>query len=204
MVEVDLSAPSRDPAIELIKNQHAGVTASRLMLKYPNAPVDAKPAWSGPLTEASVAGVVDSPLRREIVRRLVDGHSAVWVLLESGHKNQDAAAEATLKRELEQDSKTIKLPDPEVLQADEAYKPNTKVALRVEFSLLRIKRHDVAEEALRAMLVGSEPDLKEFDAPLAIPSLAGAGPPSRWSARGSRQKRSRKTANSSLVAAPAR
>ena len=41
-------------------------------------------AWQASVTAENAARLVDSPLRQEIARRLLDGQSAVWVLLECG------------------------------------------------------------------------------------------------------------------------
>jgi hypothetical protein len=112
-------------------------------------------AWSGPLTAASAKALSDSPARREITRRLLEGESAVWLLLESGDRAQDDAAAKTLEVELRRLERSLKLPphaadDPPLL---------SEVAVRLAFSLFRLARTDAAEAPLVTMLLNSDTDL---------------------------------------------
>ncbi len=61
------------------------------------------------------------------------------------------------------------MPDQSVIEADEFYRPEVEIELRVEFSLERIRRDDPHEAAFLSMLLGSEPDLRDFEEPIAIP-----------------------------------
>jgi hypothetical protein len=113
-------------------------------------------AWSGPLTTDAVRGLIDSPSRREIAKRLLEGDSAVWLLLESGDRAADDAAAKTLLTELGRLEETLKLPahapdDPPLL---------SEVPIRVAFSLLRLSRSAPDEGALVQMLLRSETGLE--------------------------------------------
>src|SRR6266542_4869664 len=66
--------------------------------------------WAGRLSAESVNGLVDSPLRREVVKRILAGETAVWILLESGDRAQDDAAADRLQTELRRVTPTLKLP----------------------------------------------------------------------------------------------
>src|SRR4030095_3610352 len=57
-----------------------------LLVQYPEDEEKAPPAWAGPLDAKSVGLLLDSPARREVVKRLCRGDSAVWVLLTSGDR----------------------------------------------------------------------------------------------------------------------
>ncbi len=57
-----------------------------------------RPVWSGPLTADNAKFLVDSPARREIARRILEGHSAVWVLVQSGDRAKDTAAGICCRR----------------------------------------------------------------------------------------------------------
>ncbi len=70
-------------------------------------------AWQGELNESSVQMLVDSPLRQDIARRLLDGQSAVWVLIESGNEAADQAAAELLQRELERVESELPVARPE-------------------------------------------------------------------------------------------
>jgi hypothetical protein len=155
-----------------------------LVVRYPEV-ADLSATWSAPLTADSVRQLLDSPARRELVRRLVSGDSAVWVLLEGGDRAKDAAAEKLLRSELQKLQKTLKLPrltaDPE--DAISSKGPELKLA----FSLLRVSRDDPAEKMLVWLLQHIEPDLLDakyrgepmafavFGRGRALPPLVGRG-----------------------------
>jgi hypothetical protein len=100
---------------------------------------------------------------------LLDGDSAVWVLVECGDAQRDDAAAELLEAELRRLEKAIELPALEELAAEEEFQANTSVPLRLGFSLVRLAKNDAEEEVLRSMLLASEPDLAEFDDPIVIP-----------------------------------
>ena len=126
-------------------------------------------AWQGELNEATVQSLIDSPLRQELARRLLAGQSAVWVLIESGQAAVDEEAFQRLESELQRLSSEVELPDRNLIETDEFFRPDVEIELRVEFSAMRVGRDDPQEAALVSMLLGSEPDLRDFDEPIAIP-----------------------------------
>ena len=44
-------------------------------------------AWSGELSRAQDIGIFDSPARRELAKRLLEGHSVVWIVVQSAHED---------------------------------------------------------------------------------------------------------------------
>jgi hypothetical protein len=126
--------------------------------------------WAGPATRANVESLVDSPARRKLARRILSGDTAVWLLLDSGDRDKDDAAEALLLRELKRLEETLKLPtltnDPEDRLAPKG--PPLKLA----FSVVRIRHDDQAEMMLRTMLLRSESDIEESKGPMAFPIFA--------------------------------
>lgn len=139
-----------------------------MLLYYPGTS-DPQLAYSAELNDANVSAVIDSPARKKIVKQLLAGDTAVWVLIESGNRRQDDAAEKTLRRELDRMEKELELPAKEILVNDEFYKPDTQVELRIGFSIVRIGRNDPVEKPFAATLLGSEPELREIKQPIAIP-----------------------------------
>ncbi len=137
-----------------------------LVIQYPPGLRNEKPVRVEPLSNDSVASLIDSPLRKELIRRLADGQTAVWLLLESGQAEKDDAIAAKLAEELEQLSERLQLP--ELTSAPEDTLLST-VPLRVTFSLLRVPRGVAAEQPLVEMLLASEPDLNDFDEPMVFP-----------------------------------
>ncbi|MCE9546035.1 MAG: hypothetical protein K8T25_11015 [Planctomycetia bacterium] len=169
VVKIDLEATGDDPAVKALKKQYGQLKSPLLLLRDPHGAFDKPPIWSGPLTSQNIALLADSPLRHQIVHQINAGNSAVWVLLESGVAADDTAAATMLDTELKRNAATLKLPEKETLEADEYYKHDTKIPLKIGFSLLRLKHGDTQEELLRAMLLATEPDLKDQHGPIAIP-----------------------------------
>jgi hypothetical protein len=113
-----------------------------------------------------VAALLDSPVRREIVRRILSGETAVWLLLESGDRAKDDAAEKLLRSELATLTRKLKLPK---LTDDPADRLSPKgPPLRVAFSVIRLKRDDPAERLLVKTLLTSEDDLAAKTEPMAF------------------------------------
>ena len=80
---VDLSNDNPDAdMLELWKLQKTE-TLPWMAVHYP-APFP--PAWAGPFEKEVVDGLIDSPVRREIARRVLKGNTAVWVF--SGKRKQ--------------------------------------------------------------------------------------------------------------------
>jgi len=162
-----------------------------LVVKYPpffRIPVF---AWQGPLTRSGVRRLIDSPARKEIARRLLAGHTAVWVFLPSGNKAADSDAKKRLKAVLEKASSLLELPEPppdpfaeeeyteqpvgENLQAEGQESEESKEeekepeARHPVFSILEVDRKDQREAAFVSMLLGTEPDLRNLKEPMTFP-----------------------------------
>ncbi len=112
-------------------------TGKEARLLFPH-PEEAKSpvVWTGALTPASLAALIDSPARKEIARRVLAGESVVWVLAESGNKAEDDAIAARVEKRLRY------LEQVAILQPIDPNDPTSKLgpgpALRVKFSLIRI------------------------------------------------------------------
>ncbi|MDR3405825.1 MAG: hypothetical protein P4L99_25290 [Chthoniobacter sp.] len=149
--------------------------AARIELRYPHKLRDAgqQPIWQAPLNEQNVQRLLDSPVRRELRRRLLAGESAVWLLVESGDPAKDAAAAKAVTEALTEAQSSLKLPDGVRGRADGAERSGpraneqaellrTDLPLKIAFSLLRLRRNDPEEAPLLAMLTHLEDDLNGF------------------------------------------
>lgn len=152
-----------------------------LAVQYPAHLKIAKPVWSGAPNSEAIGGLVDSPVRQELIRRLAEGQTAVWLFLDSGNKEQDDLAAGLVEGQLKVLEQELELP--ELTDAPEDAIA-ARAPLQIAFSLLRVRRDDPAEQALVAMLLGSEPDLAARTDPMAFPvygrgralwALVGAG-----------------------------
>jgi hypothetical protein len=167
---VDLAveeAPSEENAADRALYESLGKpTLPWLVVQYPNHLRIAKPAWAGPLSREIVTAAIDSPLRAELARRLVDGQTAVWLILESGQPDKDDPVVALVEEQLKQLEQTLQLPELTDSPSDAL---TTTLPLEIKFSVIRIPRTVAAEHALVAMLIGSEPDLAERSDPMLFP-----------------------------------
>ena len=136
-----------------------------LAVQYPAHLKIPKPVWLGSLERESIARLTDSPVRKELVRRLAEGQTAVWLLLESGDAAKEGEVNELLDTELKSLEETLELPE---LTASPDDALAVSLPLEVKFSVLRVPRND-AEQALVAMLVGSEPDLAERSDAMVFP-----------------------------------
>lgn len=118
------------------------------------------PAWQGPFTAQSGGALLDSPLRRELVRQLLAGISIVWILLDG-----DPATTTMLQAELRRLQAEVELPpvDPNDPRTD----INTN--LTVSFAVLPLSRTDPAEEHLVSMLLNTHGGLDQVKGPILIP-----------------------------------
>jgi len=142
--------------------------AERLVVYIPVAAREPVVAWDQPLTRTAVQGLLDSPVRADVAKRLIAGDAAVWLLLEIGDKAKDDAAFALLEKELGELEKTLMLPlDPMAGTEDED--DGAAAGSGIRFSILRLKRDDPKEAFFVASLLRTEPDLGEFEAPMVFP-----------------------------------
>ena len=164
---VDLDEPT-DAHVLRLWEQQASATLPRLVLRYaPDGP-DGDAVWSAPLEPAAADRLLDSPLRREIRKRLIDGQNGVWLLLESGGAARDQAAARQLEQEVAAARRELALPAPA---------PGGSLDLQakgppgegISFSIVRLSRTDPAEQVLAAALLHSEWDLPGSGEVMAFP-----------------------------------
>ena len=175
LVTVDLDDSPPPELLTLIKKQDAA-DLPRILLMPPPFTGSPTPLWSGKLeAENSLKDfdtVVDSPARRETVKRLLTGDSAVWLCLESGNKELDDKAFKLLDTHLEKLGKELKLPEqtPEDLDDPDSQVRFGKLPVRIAFSAIRVSRDDALEKGLIDQLMRTEDDLlEESGKPMVFP-----------------------------------
>jgi hypothetical protein len=171
LTRVDLQASPDDQFQKLWKLHAQANTESLLVALYPNrSSLRKQVAHVSSINADSVAGIMDSPVRQELVKRLIGGDSAVWLLVQSGDKEKDDAAQAALEKQLALDTQRIALPTAEEMEVSKAVLEEAKIKLKISFSVLTIKRDDPKEKFLVDCLLNSEADLADFkDQPMAFP-----------------------------------
>ena len=159
-----------DEEAAAIWQKHSAAALPWMVVRYPSdlqAPVD---AWAGPLAEENVALLLDSPARRQIARRLIEGDCAVFLLLEGGDRAKDDATAILLETELKRMQETLELPKPEDGRwGDPVYDQRGAPPLRVAFSLLRLSREDPAERIFVKLLTATMPALDRMAWPIVFP-----------------------------------
>ncbi len=168
------------PEFLALSEQLKVTTLPWVVVRHPDATNVPVSLWSGPLAESGIKQVLDSPVRKEIVRRLASGESVVWTLLEVGDPQKDDEAAKLLESRLAYLTTVLKLPklDQQDVVGDAGEQ------LRLAFSVVRLSRKDAEEQAFVKMLLGSEPGLDDIAEPMAFPifgrgrvlyALAGKG-----------------------------
>jgi hypothetical protein len=138
-----------------------------VIVRYPEAADPDGPAWSSPLDAGALRNVLDSPIRRELAKRLLKGESAVWLFLESGDQEKDDQALGELQTSLRELEKTLKLPELTDTPKDKLLRE--ELPLKIAFSVLRLKRTDPNEKVLVHMLRHLEKDLSQTAEPMLFP-----------------------------------
>jgi hypothetical protein len=136
-----------------------------LVVQYPAHLQLPMPIWSGFLNAEAIAQLSDSPIRAEVVRRLAEGQTAVWLLLECGQPDKDDRAARLVEEQLKQLEQELKLPELTDAPADKLL---TGTPLQVAFSIVRVPR-SAAEQPLVQMLLHAESDLLERSDPMVFP-----------------------------------
>lgn len=165
---VDLAQGPAPDELELWRRLGAD-TLPWLVVRYPHATRLQDNIVSGQLNESTVKQSLNSPARKEIARRLYEGDSAVWVLLEIGDRKRDEEAAIMAESRLSYLASVLKLPtlDPRDIATGLVSVPAG--GLKLAFSVVRVSRTDPAETAFVKMLLGTEPDLAGIKEPILIP-----------------------------------
>ena len=185
---VDLDQPLDKSDKQLIASVQLMDESPWILVRYPKFTDTNLLAFSGPFDEETVQALIDSPARRELVKRIIGGDSAVWIFIESGDRQKDDAAEKILAQRLAQLEKTLQLPGSDHDGIEALFPPDisaeeTVNSPPVHFSVLRIASDSPDESVFMAMLLNSEFDLDDSE-PIAIPifgrgrshfALVGAG-----------------------------
>ena len=171
--EVDI-ANSEDEFLQALWSQRQPEDGKPLMaVLYPRGARDVpdRLVVAKPLTDSAVTQLLDSPVRRDVAAKLLSGDSAVWIFVPCGDKSQDDEAYRTLTEQAKRNQESLELPPQDEIEADEFFRRETPIELRVGFSVVTLDRDDPQEQALLEMLLASEPDLEDLKQPMAFPVI---------------------------------
>jgi hypothetical protein len=120
--------------------------------------------WQGPLAEVvKQSGLFDSPARGEIVRRMLKGDSAVWLLV--APEEQLEGLSQQLQANLDAATPALTLPQGIGLPGSELY---SQIPLEIRFSVLPVSHTDAKEQTFLRM-VGSAAEEWRPDTAYVIP-----------------------------------
>ena len=148
-VDVD---ETMDPAIEHLWLDQPNSEPPWMVVQSPSSTVSNSAIWSTALRTPSIGAVLTSPARQRIAEHLMDGHTAVWLLVESGDPVRDEVAIDTLTATLRAFEKSSTPPRP-----TSGAKPGIVPPPLIHFSVVRVTRDDSAEEFLLKSLVPALP-----------------------------------------------
>ncbi len=126
-----------------------GVTEPRLL----DSRDGSEPLWSGALNAGNLDTLLESPARKELLKRILDGESVIWVVVENGTPDGKAAAERMEKR-LRYLEQVIGLPPQDPDDPDSQLGPGP--ALKLKLTLMRVSQKDAAEKLFCSMLAGKK------------------------------------------------
>ena len=122
--------------------------------------------WVGSLQDAKAAGLVESPIRSELTKRLQAGDAIVWLVLKSSDDQKMIAVRDLLKTQCEELPNKVELPEGIGLPGSELY---SEVPLLLQFSVLEIDPSDLKEQYLVRQLKGFHANRVADDEPLIVP-----------------------------------
>lgn len=163
----------KDPQLQRAWDQRTAKTQPLMVAQYPRGTKDVpdRVAVTTEFTQDAVSQTADSPIRREIAKRLLLGESAVWIFVPSGHADQDATALKTLTEQVKLNESQLELPVQDEIETEEDLLTASHLELRIKFSIVTLKRDNPHEQFLLSCLLRSEPDLLDLDEPMAFPVL---------------------------------
>lgn len=168
VVRVNLDA-SPEPHLRAIWEEQDSPPLPWLYVTYPTSHPVAIELASGHLDQTLVTQVLESDLRRDLAAQLVNGETAVWILLESGDAFRDTRAWDLLNAELASLEETLTLPEIEQADIEAGLISVPENSLRIAFSTRRLSRDDPDDEMLLRMLLDMEDDLLDTREPMAFP-----------------------------------
>lgn len=163
-----------EPAIESVWNAQTNTEPPWLVVLSPRRDTTNAQVWSSALRTPSVGAILGSPARNRIAESLLEGDSAVWLLVECGDTARDETAVDLLAGELKRLENELR---PAKTGPGNPFKSG--IPLKPHFALIRVTRSDVAEEfLLNTLLATDDPMQRPMAFPIfgrgrVLPSLTG-------------------------------
>ncbi len=111
------------------------------------------PLWSGALNAGNLDTLLESPARKELLKRILDGESVIWVAVIDDKPESKAAADHLEKR-LHYLEQVIGLPPQDPDDPDSQLGPGP--TLKLKLTLMRVSQKDATEKLFCSMLAGQK------------------------------------------------
>jgi hypothetical protein len=160
------------------------IKANRLMLFYPSSSGLSHPVWQGAISSSTIDQLSDCDLRQTLAKRILEGSSAVFLLLESGDAKKDRAARVIMQTTLTELGEQITLPGTVVAAGsartadDEINQLKSAIPFKIDFTTLSLAAPtatSASTDILRHCLLGLEPDLQELQEEPMLFAIYGRG-----------------------------
>ncbi|MGB0583303.1 MAG: hypothetical protein ACPGVU_26775 [Limisphaerales bacterium] len=124
--------------------------------------------WRGKPDVKTLKEMLISPARKQIMEKIVNGASVVFVMVMTGDTKADSDLETKLNKRLGYLGEVMSIPPQDPFDPENKLGPGP--ALKVGFSTIKIQRNDPKEQFLVKMLAGQNGDeLIKADQPFAAP-----------------------------------
>jgi hypothetical protein len=152
--EVDAVTFSEEKLTGLLKGPIPD-TLPVIVLWYPGQMGKNPPIWVKQLTPSLVENLLQSPKRKEMAEKLINGDSVVWVFIPSGNAREDDRVKTFIRQELDKVMQTYSDTPFTILSGGKQKK------LTYGFPILTVSPDDPAEHLFVDLLLKSESDLYE-------------------------------------------
>ena len=167
--------------ITTIITNHANINFKRvkgeeksITISSPYQPDNKGVVFKGPIKKESLS-LLQSPLRKKLIKNILSGKSSTILLLECSDKAKNEEAKKKVLKAIETAKKTLKVPDGIVgknaKNKDEVEDPDnvlrSEIELKIDFELIVVKR-TAEEDVLVKSLLHAEEDLMDLDEPMAF------------------------------------
>lgn len=124
--------------------------------------------WRGKTDVEAIRKLLISPARKQVVEGIVNGSSAVWVLVLTGDEKVDSKFEEALAKRLKYLEEVATIPPQDPFDPENKLGPGPE--LKVGFTLVKVDRNAEAEQLLIRMLAGRDAEeLIDGKEPFAAP-----------------------------------
>ena len=155
-------------------------------LRYPEVTGIIRPAWVGDFNLENFDRIIDSPTRKDIHKKIINGTAIVWIVLKSGNNEQDKSFVKKLQEMLPQIqsqfsiSKNVKQAK-ELDQIDGSLPQKeldnilySTIPLDISFEIIELDKDNMNEQVFVQTLINQSISMIDINEPVAIPIFGRA------------------------------